>query len=104
MIDITVNIEPLIRGGINQATGELGSYRLEGFEGSITIVPQQPLMGLPNLLEWRHIQGKTMKEVAERQLVMLNKLKADIDKMIVMIEKPLNKGHRSKRIKQRIIK
>lgn len=86
MIDITVNIEPLFRGGINQATGELGSYRIEGFEGSITIVPQNPVMGLPNLLEWRHIQGKTMKEVAERQLIMLNNLKADIDKMIEKIK------------------
>lgn len=92
MIDITVNIEPLMMSGINQFTGELGSYRIEGYEGSITITPQVPLMGLPNLLEWRHIRGRTMQDVARSQLIMLNTLKADIDKMIEKIEKPLNEG------------
>lgn len=97
MIDITVNIEAQIRSGINLTSGEWGTCKLYGYEGSIIIVPQNPQMGLPNLLEWRHIKGQTMQDVARRQLIMLNSLKADVEKMIEKIEKLLNEGRISKR-------
>ena len=92
MVDITVNIEPQTRSGINPRTGEIGSVKVDGFEGSIIIVPQVQTIGFPNLLEFRHIQGETMKEVAEKQVIMLKALKADIDKMIAKIELPLKKA------------
>ena len=97
MIDITVNIEPLTRSGVNPVTGAFETCRIDGWEGSIIIVQQAQLMGLPNLLEWGHIHGQTMQDVARRQLIMLNSLKADIEKMIEKIEKPLNEGRMSER-------
>ena len=96
MVDITVNIEPQTRSGINPRTGEIGSVKVDGFEGSIIIVPQVQTIGLHNLLEFRHIEGETMKEVAEKQVIMLNALKADIDKMIAKIEEPLDKAKEKK--------
>ena len=92
MVDITVNIEPQTRSGINPRTGEIGCVKVDGFEGSIIIVPQIRPIGMAPMLEFRHIQGKTMKDVAEKQVIMLNALKTDIDKMIAKIEEPLKKA------------
>ena len=86
MIDLTVNIEPQTRGGINPHTGEYCRCKVDGFEGSIIIMQQNPPIGMPSMLEWRHIQADTMREVAEKQLLMLNALKDDIDKMIAKIK------------------
>ena len=86
MIDITLNIEPHVRGGINPVTGEWCLSKAEGYDGSIIIVQQNPQAGMSPILEWRHIEGDTMRDVAERQLIMLNAMKADIDKMIDEVE------------------
>lgn len=88
MIDITLNIEPKIRGGINPLTGEWCLSKAEGYAGSIIVEQpnQQVQNGMYPILEWHHIEGETMRDVAECQLIMLDAMKADIDKMIAEVK------------------